>query len=190
MARAAQCGHEPEDWPHVKLLKRIFRALLLAPLALFLLFEEWGWEPLAACFAALGRLPWWAQLERLITRLPPWAALLVFGLPVLALLPIKLLALYLFGQGQVTLGLGLIIAAKLAGTAVAARLFQLTHPTLMQLQWFASLYTPWKIWKDRMLAQVRNAWLWRKVRQLKLRVKMRTKILGLRIRAAFRSAGS
>ena len=189
-ASAAQCGHGPQNWHHLKLLKRIFRAVLLAPLALFLLFEEWGWEPLAACFAALGRLPWWGQLERLITRLPPWAALLVFGLPMLALLPIKLLALYLFGQGHAALGLGLIIAAKVSGTAVAARLFQLTHPTLMQLQWFARLYTPWKIWKDRVLAQVRNSWLWRKVRQLKVQVQERLKIWRQRIRAAFKSAGS
>jgi hypothetical protein len=174
----------------LKLLKRIIRALLLAPLALFLLFEEWGWEPLARCFAALGRLPWWGQLERQIARLPPWGALLVFGLPVLALLPIKLLALYLFGGGHAALGLGLLIAAKISGTAMAARLFQLTHPALMQLKWFARLYTPWKIWKDRMLAQVRSSWLWRRVGQLKLQVKRRVTIWRLRIRAAFKSAGS
>ncbi|MHB1201058.1 MAG: hypothetical protein ACYCZ6_16180 [Polaromonas sp.] len=64
----------------MNLFKRILRAILLAPVAVFLLFEEWGWEPLAAAFAALGRLPWWGQLERLITRLPPWAALRAAGL--------------------------------------------------------------------------------------------------------------
>jgi hypothetical protein len=174
----------------LKLLKRIFRVLLLAPLALFLLFEEWGWEPLARCFAALGRLPWWGQLERLITRLPPWAALLVFGLPVLALLPIKLLAIYLFGGGHAALGLGLLIAAKISGTAIAARLFQLTHPALMQLHWFARLYIPWKIWKDRMLAQVRSSWLWRRVGRIKWQVKERAKIWRLRIAAALKSARS
>jgi hypothetical protein len=174
----------------LKLLKKIVRSLWLAPLALVLLFEEWGWEPLARCFAALGRLPWWGQLERLITRLPPWGALLVFGLPVLLLLPIKLLALYLFSGGHAALGLCLLIAAKLAGTAVAARLFQLTHPALMQLQWFARLYTGWKIWKDRVLAQVRSSWVWRKVGQLKAQVKERLKTWRLRIAAAFKSAGS
>lgn len=43
------------------------------------------------------------------------------------------------------LGLGHVLAAKLVGTALAARLFQLTHPALMQLHWFARLYAPWKI---------------------------------------------
>jgi hypothetical protein len=85
--------------------------------------------------------------------------------------PIKLLALYLFGKGQMLLGLGLVLAAKLAGTALAARLFQLTHPALMRMAWFARLYTPWKIWKDRMLAQVRHSWLWRTARRSMARVK-------------------
>jgi hypothetical protein len=152
--------------------KKVLRAVLLAPVALFLLFEEWGWEPLAAAFAALGRLPLWGRLERWITRLPPWAALLAFGVPVLALIPLKLLALYLFGQGHVTVGLALILAAKLTGTALAARLFQLTQPALMQMPWFARLYTPWKAWKDNIMAQARASLPWRMARRFKTRVKL------------------
>ncbi len=170
-------------------LKKFLRTLLLAPVAVFLLFEEWGWEPLAAAIAALGRLPWWGQLERLIACLPPWAALLVFGVPVAALVPIKLLALYLFGQGHVMLGLELVLAAKLGGTAIAARLFQLTHPALMQLKWFARLYTPWKNWKDRVLAQVRNSRSWRMAHRLKLHAKASLKVGWIRVRAALRAAG-
>lgn len=173
----------------MNLLKKILRAILLAPVALFLLFEEWGWEPLAAGFSALGRLPWWAQLERRIARLPPWAALLVFGVPVLALVPVKLLALYMFGKGQVVLGLGLVLSAKLAGTALAARLFQLTQPTLMQLKWFAHTYIRWKIWKDRVLLRVRASWPWRMGRRLKWQVKLLLKRWIIRLRAAFKSAG-
>lgn len=157
---------------------------MFSPIALFLLFEEWGWEPLAAAFAALGRLPVWRQLERLIVRLPPWAALLAFGVPVLVLIPIKLLAVYLLGQGHLGTGLGLILSAKLVGTALAARLFQLTQPALMQIQWFARAYVPWKIWKDRKLRLVRSSLPWRWGRRLKHRVKL----LKLRVVAACRSA--
>ncbi|MBC7611164.1 MAG: hypothetical protein H7228_16610 [Polaromonas sp.] len=153
-------------------LKKVIRAILLAPMLLVLLFEEWGWEPLARGFAALGRLPIWAKLELRITQLPPWAALLAFGIPALSLIPIKLLAIYMFGKGQVFLGLSLVIGAKITGTALAARLFQLTHPALMQLRWFARLYVPWKVWKDRMLAQIRASALWRSCSHLKARVKL------------------
>jgi hypothetical protein len=168
----------------LRLLKRILKGLLFAPIALFLLFEEWGWEPLAACFAALGRLPVWRQLERLVVRLPPWAALLAFGVPMLILIPIKLLAIYLFGLGHMGTGLGLIVAAKLAGTALVARLFQLTQPALMQIGWFARVYIPWKTWKDQMLRQVRSSWPWRQGR----RIRHRARLLNLRLLAAFRSA--
>ena len=152
--------------------KKMIRAILLAPMLLVLLFEEWGWIPLARAFAALGRLPLWAKLEQRIGQLPPWAALLAFGIPALALIPIKLLALYMFGKGHVALGLGLVIGAKVTGTALAARLFQLTQPALMQLRWFARMYVPWKIWKDRMLAQIRASALWTACRRLKTRLRL------------------
>ena len=155
----------------MNLLRKILRRILLAPVLLVLLFEEWGWVPLAKAFARLAKLLLWARLEGIIKALPPWAALLVFGVPVIALIPIKLLALYLFSQGHMATGLTLVIAAKITGTAIAARLFQLTEPALMRLAWFARIYLPWKRWKDDVLAQVRQSALWRAVRQVKARLR-------------------
>ena len=155
----------------MNLLRKILRRILLAPVLLVLLFEEWGWVPLAKAFARLAKLLLWARLEGIIKALPPWAALLVFGVPVIALIPIKLLALYLFSQGHMATGLTLVIAAKITGTAIAARLFQLTEPALMRLAWFARMYLPWKRWKDGVLAQVRQSALWRAVRQVKARLR-------------------
>ena len=115
------------------IFKRILRGLVFGILAIVLLFEEWGWEPLANLFRRLARLPLWAQLEKKIAGLPKWGALVVFGVPMVAILPVKLLALFLFGQGHAVTGLVLLLGAKLLGTAVLARLFQLTQPALMQL---------------------------------------------------------
>ena len=157
----------------LSLIKKILRNLLLAPVLLVLLFEEWGWEPLARFFARLAKLPLWARLESIVKNLPPWAALLAFGIPVLTLVPVKLLALFLFSQGHMASGLMLVIAAKVTGTAIAARLFQLTEPALMRLPWFARIYTPWKAWKDRVLLQVRQSALWRAVRSARLRATAR-----------------
>ena len=154
------------------LIKKILRGILLLPVLLVLLFEEWGWEPLARLFARLATLPLWAKLESDIKSLPPWAALLLFGVPVISLIPVKLLALYLFGRGHAALGITLVIATKITGTAVAARLFQLTEPAMMRLAWFARIYTPWKAWKDRVLTQVRQSAPWRAVREIKARIKI------------------
>ena len=155
----------------MQILKRFFQRLFFFLFAALLLFEEWGWEPLAAAFARLARLPLWAALERRLAKLPPAWALLTFGVPVLALLPLKLLALYLFGKGQAVLGLALLIGAKIGGTALLARLFQLTQPALMQLRWFARWYPRWKAWKDGILVEVYRSALWRTGQELKRSVK-------------------
>lgn len=152
--------------------------VLLAPwrllLALIILFEEWGWEPLQRLMARLARLPVLRHAEALIARLPPWAALVVFFLPGLALLPVKLGALWLLAHGQRLAGLGLIVAAKLVGTAVVARLFTLTQPALMRLAWFAALHGRWTAWKAVLLAWVRGsaAWRWAHALRLQLRAQL------------------
>ena len=150
-------------------LKRLFGALL----ALVILFEEWGWEPLQRLMAHIARLPLLAWLGRRIAALPPHAALAVFFLPALALLPVKLAALWLIGQGHPLFGVLLILGAKLVGTAVVAHLFALTQPALMHLPWFARLYTRWSVWKAALLAQVRASWAWRAGRVVKRRVAQR-----------------
>jgi hypothetical protein len=150
-------------------LRRAFEALL----ALLILFEEWGWEPLKRAMAWVMRWAPLAWIERVIARLPPYAALVVFMLPALLLLPLKLAALWLIGQGQKLLGLALIVGAKLVGTALVAHLFQLTQPALMTLPWFARLYARWTAWKAALLARVRASWAWRVGRVVKRRVAMR-----------------
>ena len=152
-------------------LKRIFNGLALGLFALVLLFEEWGWEPLSRMFTRLSRLPLWAQAERTIAALPKWGALLVFFVPAAAVIPVKLLAIYLFGQGHAAWGLTLLLGAKLVGTAVLARLFQLTQPALMQFAWFARWYPRWKAWKDALLARARQLALWQLGRRWKAELK-------------------
>lgn len=153
--------------------------LLLAPLlwsfrvlfALLILFEEWGWEPLRHAFAWLAsKLPlrW---LERRLSSLSPSGALLVLLLPSLLILPIKLSAVWLVAKGRVLLGVGVVVAAKMGGTALLAWLFHLLQPALMRLGWFARLYVRWNAWKAELLGWVRASAVWRTARAIKLRVR-------------------
>jgi hypothetical protein len=158
----------PAPWP-LRLLKAVFSGLL----ALLILFEEWGWEPLQRALAWVGQLPGLRWLERRIAALPPYAALALFLVPTLALLPVKLLALWAIGQGKLALGTLVILGAKLAGTAVVARLFTLTQPALMQLPWFARGFTRWTDWKNHLLARVRASWPWRVSRVVKHQIHRR-----------------
>ncbi len=54
-----------------------------------------------------------------------------------------------------------IVLAKLLGTALVARIFQLTQPALVQLAWFARLHGRWIAWKAAALARVRASRIWR-----------------------------
>jgi hypothetical protein len=141
---------------------------LLVPV---LLFEEWGWEPMARAMARLARLRVWARVEAALRALPPWGAVLAFFLPMLLLLPVKLFGLFLLGEGHALSALLLLLAAKLVGTAILAWLFQLVEPALMRIPWFARYYPRWKLWKDSVLNSVRDSRGWRSMRVLGRRVR-------------------
>lgn len=119
--------------------KRVITYPLLAIAGVVLLVEEALWR-LSGLLALLGKLPVLHAMEDRIRRVPPWGALALFGIPSLALAPIKFLALYWMAGGHPVLGIGAIITAKVTGTAVVARLFQLTQPQLLTIRWFRWSY--------------------------------------------------
>src|SRR5262245_19249791 len=70
-------------------LRPLLRTAVEVLVALIILFEEWGWRPLADLVGRLARWRPWAVVEAAITRLPPYVALIVFVLPTTLLLPLK-----------------------------------------------------------------------------------------------------
>jgi hypothetical protein len=163
------------------MIRRALKAVFTWAVALVILFEEWGWEPLGRLLARLGRLPFFAKIEERIRALPPYASLAAFALPFLALLPVKVLALWVIARGHPVFGLAVILAAKVAGTALMARLFALTRPALMRIEWFAIYYGRWTAWKDAVLARVRASPAWQAIG----RAKAALRALGARIKSNF-----
>ncbi len=143
--------------------------------ALIVLFEEWGWKPLSELLARLAKFAPIAVIERWIAGLGPYGALVVFVLPTTLLLPLKFLAMWLLAQGKVWTATGLFAGAKVASTALVARIFTLTKPALMQLGWFARTYNRFVPWKDALFAQIRASWVWRYGRMVKSRVRLEVK---------------
>nr|ALS89217.1 MetaGeneMark_Unknown Function [uncultured bacterium] len=149
----------------------VLRRTIGLVLALIVLFEEWGWRPLADGLAKLARWRLWAKAEALVADLPPYLALCVFALPTALLFPLKLLALFLIAKGQAVAAGALFLGAKVVGTALVARIFQLTQPALMRIPWFAWAYGRFMPWKEAVFAAIRQTWAWRYGRILKARVK-------------------
>jgi hypothetical protein len=134
-------------------LSLFFRPLFLV-LALFLVFEEWLWDRLKAQLARLAALPIVAQAEVRLRSLGPWPSLFVLVAPAVILFPFKLLALWALANDHATLGVVIIVAAKITGTAVAAHLFELVKESARKLVWFDRLY----VWVTGTLAAVKR-WL-------------------------------
>lgn len=164
----------------------VVRAPIVAVLqiiaALIVLFEEWGWKPLSEALAYLARFAPIAAIERWIARLPPYGALAVFVLPSTLLFPLKFVAMWLLATGKYWTATALFAGAKVASTALVARIFILTKPTLMQIGWFARAYNWFVPWKDALFAQIRASWVWRYGRMVKTRVRLAAKRLLDRLR--------
>jgi hypothetical protein len=159
------------------------RLVLQTLVALIIVFEEWGWRPLAAALAQLARLKPFAWIEAQIQRLPPYGALLVFGAPSLLLLPLKLVALFLIASGREFEATLLFIGAKIVGTAIVARLFQLTEAQLLRIPWFARVYGVFMPWKNALTAWIHDSWPWRYGRVVKERVRRLMRPIAQAVRA-------
>jgi hypothetical protein len=171
-----------------RLARPVLAWALQVVLALLILLEEWGWQPLADLLGRLARWRPWARAEAAIAGLPPYAALVVFALPSLLLLPLKFVALFLIAKGQLVLAGLLFAGAKVAATALVARLFLLTRPALMRIAWFAWAYSLFVPWKEAMEAYVRSSYVWRVGRVWKARTKRVVAVQWQRLRPAMQAA--
>lgn len=129
-------------------MRKWLRPLWFA-LALVILFESWVWDRCVALGHWLvDRLPM-AALKRgiaaFIARLPPYAVLAVFALPVLIIEPFKFFGLYLLTHRHLFAGIAVFVAAKFVAVALIAFLFELCRDKLMQISWFPAFYR-WFIW--------------------------------------------
>jgi len=129
------------------------------------LLEEWLWDSLQSLMGTLGRLPVISQLESWIAQLPPAGAAVFFVLPASLALPVKLVALHMIARGRLLEGALVILAAKLAATALFARIYVLTQPALMQVRWFVAVRAGILQWRDWAYAQIAAHPLWQAMRE-------------------------
>ena len=124
-------------------MRRLLQPLLVL-LALIFLLEAWLWdhlEPVVARIVALIPLraikAWIAEK---VQRLSPPLTLIVFLVPVILLFPLKVLGLWLLAHHYWVGAMAVIVFAKLMGVGVAAFIFDVTRPKLLQMAWFRWLY--------------------------------------------------
>ena len=124
-------------------IRRLMRPVWVVLAAVFLV-EAWLWDKLSAFgFWLRGILPFEALKQWLansIDRLPAWAALALFIIPVIVVQPLKLAALWLMLHGHILLGVLGFVLVKIVGFGAVAFLFDMTRDKLMTFRWFVWSY--------------------------------------------------
>jgi hypothetical protein len=120
--------------PRSLITRWISRSLLFCA-AVALLIEEWLWRGTARFLNDLVRLRPVAVCAAWIRRRPPYQALGLFVLPLLALLPLKSAIVLAFVHGRIVLGSTILVLEKLIFSAIFAALYQLTEPAITKIGW-------------------------------------------------------
>jgi pilus assembly protein TadC len=81
------------------------------------------------------------RARRRIQKLSPYQSLALLLVPLILVEPLKLIALFVAGEGHWLTGTGMIIGAYAVSLLVVERLFKVVKPKLMMLSWFARLWT-------------------------------------------------
>ena len=79
-------------------------------------------------------------LAERVDTLSPAMTLIVFIVPVIPLFPLKLVGLWLLTHEYWISAILTIIFAKFLGVGVAAFMFDVTRPKLLEMEWFEKLY--------------------------------------------------
>ena len=113
-------------------------------LAVIFLIEAWLWDHLEPIVAwAVAKVPLRAfkhWLAERVDTLSPAMTLVVFIVPVIPLFPLKLVGFWLLTHEYWLSAIATILFAKLLGVGVAAFVFDVTRPKLLEMSWFETLY--------------------------------------------------
>jgi hypothetical protein len=139
-------------------MRRIIRTFWIF-VALVFLLETWLWDRLAPIVAwIVGHIPWGGAklaVVACIARLSPTASLIVFVIPPVLLIPLKLAGLWLLTHDHVFSAIGLFVLAKVIGLGVTAFVFGATRDKLLELVWFQAVYRGVMGWRDWAHAEVK-----------------------------------
>ena len=115
-------------------LLRPFRGVFVFLATVIIFFEEWLWFRLLAVMRSIAALPIFRQIEGFIRAQNKWVSLMLFIIPELAFIPVKMGVLWLMGNNHTFYGVILFITAKIVGTALFAWMYSATEPKITQFR--------------------------------------------------------
>ena len=92
-----------------------------------------------------------ARFRRVVQGLGPYQSLVLLGVPVAVVEPLKIIALTIAGKGHWLAGTATIVAAYSVSLLLIERLFRLVKPKLLMLTWFAAIWSKFVALRNRFL---------------------------------------
>ena len=104
----------------------------------------------------LARKKVFVRLRKWIGSLRPYPTLALFAVPLIVLEPVKPIAAYLVGTGQIAAGVTVLIIGEVLKLVIVERLFKLCRRKLLKIPLFAWAYGHWRQGADWLVSM--KAW--------------------------------
>jgi hypothetical protein len=153
------------------LIRRIVSPVVSAVAVVYFVLDAVFLGILKPFLAWLGRQPVLIRLGSWIAALGPYPSLLLLGIPVVILEPLKPLGFYVIATGHPVQGSAILAGAEVAKIVVVERLFRISRDKLLTIRWFAwgyRLVTGW-------LARLRALPAWQAVARAGNHIKARAR---------------
>jgi hypothetical protein len=97
------------------------------------------------------------SIRRFVESLGPYQSLALLAVPVCLVEPLKLIAVFVAGEGHWITGTVMITLAYAASLLVVERLFAVVKPKLLKLRWFARPWSRFVVQRYRLARVLRRA---------------------------------
>jgi hypothetical protein len=115
-------------------------------------------------YGAKVRVQMLSAIHRFLARLGPYQAFFILAIPLAIVEPLKLVALFVIGEGHFIAGVVVMICAYVGSLFVTERLFVALKPKLLSLSWFAVAWRLFVRARNKTLSWLH--WTWVRVRKV------------------------
>lgn len=129
-------------------IRRWSRIALSALAIVYFILDAIFFRLSQAVFTAFARLGLFAWLSDLLRRLPPYAALAVFVVPLAVLEPAKPVGAWRIATGHPVQGIAIIVIAEIIKLVAVERMFHVNKDKLLTIPAFAWAYGWFLRWLD------------------------------------------
>lgn len=168
-------------------MKQVFDFILSIAAACVFLVEEYLWKTTLRGMNYLATYPFVQRIEERVKCFPRWAALIVFTIPFIAVVPTNYAEYIYISHGRIGGAVLMFLLGKIIFTALFARIYMLTRPQIITYWWVAKAEVFVLYLRAKAHAFMNKLLFWRKTRRVCRVYKARIRDVVMKINAQWRA---